>query len=222
MHCFRTGVEKGIKLCTAVQEGCGYKDTLRAHRYYAPLAKISLCALLISRPTYVCIHIYLYLYRIGGRRSTHMEQGERWSARRKTCHGVTLSTIHPADTGLESNPSIRGERPATSCISNWAVAVHERRRTSAWYSISLASREEEKEKEEEGEGEGGGRGGGEEEEVGGGGEEEVGGGGGEEEEEEEDDDDYTQLFVSLSAKLFCCCLSYRHDNSYGPDWLVQG
>ena len=30
MHCFRTGVEKGIKLFTAVQEGCGYKDTLRA------------------------------------------------------------------------------------------------------------------------------------------------------------------------------------------------
>ena len=29
-HCFRTGVEKGMKLFTAVQEGCGYKDTLRA------------------------------------------------------------------------------------------------------------------------------------------------------------------------------------------------
>ena len=39
MHCFRTGVEKGMKLCTTVQEGCGYKDTLRAHRYFAPLAK---------------------------------------------------------------------------------------------------------------------------------------------------------------------------------------
>jgi len=33
-------------------------------------------------------------------RSTRMEQGERWSTRRKTCHGATLSTIHPADTGL--------------------------------------------------------------------------------------------------------------------------
>ena len=39
MHCFRTGVEKGMKLCTAVQEGCGYKDTLRAYRYFAPSAK---------------------------------------------------------------------------------------------------------------------------------------------------------------------------------------
>jgi len=39
MHCFRTGVEKGMKLCTTVQEGCGYKETLRALRYYAPLAK---------------------------------------------------------------------------------------------------------------------------------------------------------------------------------------
>ena len=28
-----------MKLCTAVQEGCGYKDTLRARRYFAPLAK---------------------------------------------------------------------------------------------------------------------------------------------------------------------------------------
>jgi hypothetical protein len=45
MHCFRTSVEKGMKLCTTV-EGCGYKDTLRAHRY------ISLCALLISHPSY--------------------------------------------------------------------------------------------------------------------------------------------------------------------------
>jgi len=32
-------VEKGMKLCTAVQESCGYKDTLCAHRYFAPLAK---------------------------------------------------------------------------------------------------------------------------------------------------------------------------------------
>jgi hypothetical protein len=28
-----------MKHCTAVQEGCGYKDTLRARRYFAPLAK---------------------------------------------------------------------------------------------------------------------------------------------------------------------------------------
>jgi len=28
-----------MKLCTAVHESCGYKDTLSAHRYYAPLAK---------------------------------------------------------------------------------------------------------------------------------------------------------------------------------------
>ena len=36
----RTVLElKGMKLCTAVQEGCGYKDTLCAHRYFAPLAK---------------------------------------------------------------------------------------------------------------------------------------------------------------------------------------
>ena len=28
-----------MKLSTAVQDGCGYKDTLRAHRYFAPLTK---------------------------------------------------------------------------------------------------------------------------------------------------------------------------------------
>jgi hypothetical protein len=39
MHCFRTGVEKGMTLCAAVQEGCGYKGALSAHRYFAPLAK---------------------------------------------------------------------------------------------------------------------------------------------------------------------------------------
>jgi len=50
--CFRAGVEKEMKLCTAVQEGCGYKDTLRAHRYYAPLAKyFTVC--ITYQPTYV-------------------------------------------------------------------------------------------------------------------------------------------------------------------------
>jgi hypothetical protein len=28
-----------MKLCTAMLEGCGYKDTLREHHYFAPLAK---------------------------------------------------------------------------------------------------------------------------------------------------------------------------------------
>jgi hypothetical protein len=28
-----------MNLCTAVQEGCGYKNKLSAHRYFAPLAK---------------------------------------------------------------------------------------------------------------------------------------------------------------------------------------
>jgi hypothetical protein len=41
-----------MKLCTAVQEGCGYKDTLRAHRYFAPLAKyFTVC--ITYQPTYV-------------------------------------------------------------------------------------------------------------------------------------------------------------------------
>jgi len=36
---FRTVVEKGTKFCTAMQRRCGYKNALRAHRYFAPLAK---------------------------------------------------------------------------------------------------------------------------------------------------------------------------------------
>ena len=47
-HCFRTGVEKGMKLSTAVQEGCGYKDTLRAHRNFAPSAKYFHCVHYLS------------------------------------------------------------------------------------------------------------------------------------------------------------------------------
>jgi hypothetical protein len=41
-----------MKLCTAVQEGCGYKDTLRAHRYFAPLAKyFTVC--ITYKPAYI-------------------------------------------------------------------------------------------------------------------------------------------------------------------------
>ena len=41
-----------MKLCTAVQEGCGYKDTLRARRYFAPLAKyFAVC--ITYQPAYV-------------------------------------------------------------------------------------------------------------------------------------------------------------------------
>jgi hypothetical protein len=41
-----------MKLCTAVQEGCGYKDTLSEHRYFAPLAKyFTVC--ITYQPAYV-------------------------------------------------------------------------------------------------------------------------------------------------------------------------
>jgi hypothetical protein len=41
-----------MKLCTAVQEGCGYKDTLHVHRYFAPLAKyFTVC--ITYQPAYV-------------------------------------------------------------------------------------------------------------------------------------------------------------------------
>jgi len=47
-----------MKLCTAVQEGCGYKDTLRAHRYFAPLAKyFTVCN--TYQPALVLLGLYL-------------------------------------------------------------------------------------------------------------------------------------------------------------------
>jgi hypothetical protein len=60
MHCFRTGVEKGMKLCTAVQEGCGYKDTLRAHRCFAPLAKYFTVCITYQPPL-----VFAVLYFVG-------------------------------------------------------------------------------------------------------------------------------------------------------------
>ena len=50
-----------MKHCTAVQEGCGYKDTLRAHRYFAPLAKyFTVC--ITYQPAYVFYHNLLMSY----------------------------------------------------------------------------------------------------------------------------------------------------------------
>jgi hypothetical protein len=52
MHCFRTGVEKGIKLGTAVEGGCGYKDTLGTHRCFAQLAKYFTVCIIYQPPLY--------------------------------------------------------------------------------------------------------------------------------------------------------------------------
>jgi len=41
-----------MKLCIAVLEGCGYKDPLRAHRYYALLTKY-FTVYITYQPTYV-------------------------------------------------------------------------------------------------------------------------------------------------------------------------
>ena len=49
-----------MKLCTTVQEGCGYKDTLHAYRYFAPLAKyFTVC--ITYQPPLVYIYIYIYM-----------------------------------------------------------------------------------------------------------------------------------------------------------------
>ena len=49
-------IKKGMKLCTAMQEGCGYKDTLRAHRYFAPSAKYFTVCITYQPP--LVIHVW--------------------------------------------------------------------------------------------------------------------------------------------------------------------
>jgi hypothetical protein len=50
-----------MNLCTAVQEGCGYKDTLRAHRYFAPLVKyFTVC--ITYQPAYVILYSQIQLF----------------------------------------------------------------------------------------------------------------------------------------------------------------
>ena len=52
-----------MKLCTAVQEGCGYKDTLSAQRYYATLAKYFIMCI-TYQPPLVYVYIYIYTHNI--------------------------------------------------------------------------------------------------------------------------------------------------------------
>jgi hypothetical protein len=44
--------------------------------------------------------------------------GENGSTRGKTCPSATLSTTQPTWTDPESNPGLRGERPATNRLSH--------------------------------------------------------------------------------------------------------
>jgi hypothetical protein len=44
--------------------------------------------------------------------------GENRSTRGKTCPSATLSTTNPTWTDPESNPGLRGERPATNRLSH--------------------------------------------------------------------------------------------------------
>jgi hypothetical protein len=44
--------------------------------------------------------------------------GENRSTQRKTCPSTTLSTTNPTWTDPGSNPGLRGERPATYCLSH--------------------------------------------------------------------------------------------------------
>ena len=56
-----------MKLCTAMQEGCGYKNTLGLHRYIAPLAKYFTVCITYQPPLVcvcvcVCVYIYICVY----------------------------------------------------------------------------------------------------------------------------------------------------------------
>jgi hypothetical protein len=48
-----------MKVCTAVQGGCGYKDTLRAHRYFASLAKYFAVCIIYQPPLVINIEIVI-------------------------------------------------------------------------------------------------------------------------------------------------------------------
>jgi len=52
-----------MKLCTAVQEGCDYKGTLRAHRYFAPLAKYLTVCITYQPLLVTSISLMLYYLR---------------------------------------------------------------------------------------------------------------------------------------------------------------
>ena len=53
-----------MKLCTAVQEGCGYKDTLRAHRYFALSAKyFTVCITYKPPPVFCANKKFLYFIK---------------------------------------------------------------------------------------------------------------------------------------------------------------
>ena len=53
-----------MKHCTAVQEGCGYKDTLRAHRYFAPSAKYFTVRITYQTPlVFYCTYYRLNMFR---------------------------------------------------------------------------------------------------------------------------------------------------------------
>jgi hypothetical protein len=47
---------------------------------------------------------------------------ENQSALRETCCSATLSTTKPTLTGLDSDPGVRGERPATKPLSHGTTA----------------------------------------------------------------------------------------------------
>jgi hypothetical protein len=49
--------------------------------------------------------------------------GENRSTRRKTCHSANLSTANPAWTDPESNPALRGERPATNRLNHGTALI---------------------------------------------------------------------------------------------------
>ena len=59
-----------MKVSTAVQEGCGYKDTLRALRYFAPLAKYFTVCITYQPPLVRPTHYLSYRRVCGLRRVT--------------------------------------------------------------------------------------------------------------------------------------------------------
>ena len=99
-----------MKLCAAVQEGCGYKDTLRAHRYFAPLAKYLTVCITYQSPL-------VYLRREDGLFCNNFidHRGNDEEARQKCRHCKTLNDI-TAEASVANWPSYIGEIKESALI----------------------------------------------------------------------------------------------------------
>ena len=82
-----------MKFCTAVQEGCGYKDTLCMHRYFAPLAKYFTVCITYQPPIVFYLETALH---VSGGTITHLQERKQLYLQ----HLVFVTSLLLSATGL--------------------------------------------------------------------------------------------------------------------------